>query len=230
MGEHDAHRQRVYERFLNEGLAHFAEHEALEFLLYLSRARGDTNGLAHRLIDRFGSLSLVLDAPIEELQQVSGVGKTTAVVLKFIPQMCGYYLNNRVDERIVLDSPEKVAEYLMPKFFGKTTECLCMVPMDDKRRPMGCIFLSEGIVNAAPVSIAQIVKEAVRTHASTVLIAHNHPRGLPLPSSDDIGTTIAISRALDVVNIWLTDHLIIADNDYCSMRRHYPNAFISDSI
>ena len=219
MGEHDAHRQRMYQRFLNEGLSHFAEHEALEFLLYLAHARGDTNGLAHRLIERFGSLSLVLDAPEEELQQVKGVGKTTAVVLKFIPQMCGYYLNNRIDERIVLDTPEKTAEYLMPKFFGKMTECVCMVPMDDKKRPMGCIFLSEGIVN-----------EAVRTHASTILLAHNHPRGLPLPSSDDIGTTIAVSRALEVVNIRLTDHLIIADNDYCSMRRHYPNAFRSDGL
>ena len=137
MGEHDAHRQRMYQRFLNEGLSHFAEHEALEFLLYLAHARGDTNGLAHRLIERFGSLSLVLDAPEEELQQVKGVGKTTAVVLKFIPQMCGYYLNNRIDERIVLDTPEKTAEYLMPKFFGKMTECVCMVPMDDKKTPHG---------------------------------------------------------------------------------------------
>ena len=65
MGVHDDHRRRVYERFLREGLAGFEEHNAMEFLLFLARPRGDTNPLAHALIDRFGSLSAVLDAPIE---------------------------------------------------------------------------------------------------------------------------------------------------------------------
>ena len=92
MGVHDDHRRRVYERFLREGLAGFEEHNAMEFLLFLARPRGDTNPLAHALIDRFGSLSAVLDAPIEELERVPGVGHSSAVVLKFIPQMCAYYL------------------------------------------------------------------------------------------------------------------------------------------
>ena len=87
MGVHDDHRRRVYERFLREGLAGFEEHNAMEFLLFLARPRGDTNPLAHALIDRFGSLSAVLDAPIEELERVPGVGHSSAVVLKFIPQM-----------------------------------------------------------------------------------------------------------------------------------------------
>ena len=90
MGVHDDHRRRVYERFLREGLAGFEEHNAMEFLLFLARPRGDTNPLAHALIDRFGSLSAVLDAPIEELERVPGVGHSSAVVLKFIPQMCAY--------------------------------------------------------------------------------------------------------------------------------------------
>ena len=85
MGVHDDHRRRVYERFLREGLAGFEEHNAMEFLLFLARPRGDTNPLAHALIDRFGSLSAVLDAPIEELERVPGVGHSSAVVLKIYP-------------------------------------------------------------------------------------------------------------------------------------------------
>ncbi len=230
MGEHDSHRKRMYQRFFSEGLENFAEHEALEFLLYLARARGDTNSLAHRLIDRFGSLSLVLDAPEEELRQVPGIGDTTVVVLKFIPQMCGYYLNNRVDRKRVLDAPERAFEYLQPKFFGKTSECLYLVPMDDQRRAMGCILISEGTVNATPVPVPKIVSAAVRTHATNVILAHNHPRGLALPSADDISSTAAACRALNIVNIDLADHLILADGDFCSMKSYYPPAFSSSGF
>lgn len=102
MGVHDDHRRRVYERFLREGLAGFEEHNAMEFLLFLARPRGDTNPLAHALIDRFGSLSAVLDAPIEELERVPGVGHSSAVVLKFIPQMCAYYLENKTSHKVPL--------------------------------------------------------------------------------------------------------------------------------
>lgn len=230
MGEHDAHRQRMYRRFFSEGLSHFAEHEALEFLLYLAHARGDTNALAHRLIDRFGSLSLVLDAPEQELQEVPGIGPTSVAVLKFIPQMCAYYLNNRVDAKITLDTPESAFEYLMPKFFGKTHECLFLVPMDDRMRPLGCMLLSEGTANATSVLIPQIVAQAVRTHATNALLAHNHPRGLALPSPDDLNTTQKASRALGVVNIRLSDHIIVADNDYCSLRRTHGVLFADDGF
>lgn len=226
MGEHDAHRQRMYQRFFSQGLSGFAEHEALEFLLFLAKSRGDTNLLAHRLIDRFGSLSLVLDAPEQELLRVDGVGKSTVTVLKFLPQMCAYYLNNRIDKKICLTTPEKAAEYLLPKFFGKTNEFFYLIPLDDKRRPLGCILLAEGTSNAAPVLISRIVIETARTHASCVVLAHNHPRGLPLPSSDDISSTLAIAKALNIINVELSDHFIIAENEFCSMRTHYPNAFL----
>lgn len=225
MGEHDAHRQRMYQRFFTHGLAGFAEHEALEFLLYLARARGDTNALAHNLIARFGSLSLVLDAPEQELRKIAGVGNTTVAVLKFIPQMCGYYLNNRIDKRIRLTTPDRAAEYLLPKFFGKNHECLYLVPLDDRKCPLGCILLSEGTANSTSVLVPKLVTETVRTYATCVLMAHNHPRGLALPSADDLTLTAAVARALRVVNIELADHLIIADNEYCSMRTHYPPAF-----
>ena len=126
MGVHDDHRRRVYERFLREGLAGFEEHNAMEFLLFLARPRGDTNPLAHALIDRFGSLSAVLDAPIEELERVPGVGHSSAVVLKFIPQMCAYYLENKTSHKVPLTSVEEASAFFMPKFFARTQEAFYM--------------------------------------------------------------------------------------------------------
>ena len=133
MGVHDDHRRRVYERFLREGLAGFEEHNAMEFLLFLARPRGDTNPLAHALIDRFGSLSAVLDAPIEELERVPGVGHSSAVVLKFIPQMCAYYLENKTSHKVPLTSVEEASAFFMPKFFARTQEAFYMAAVDDRR-------------------------------------------------------------------------------------------------
>lgn len=225
MGEHDKHRQRVYNRFLREGLAGFEEHNAMEFLLFLARARGDTNALAHRVIRTFGSLSRALDAPVEELEQIPGIGHSSAVVLKFIPEMCAYYLNNKVNDKLPLDSVEATSAFFMPRFFGKTQEELYMAAVDDRRMLVRCVQISQGTANATSVCVAKIVAEALRCGATGVILAHNHPRGITLPSSGDLATTTEVFRALRMVNIQLLDHLIFSDSEYLSFAAtHYLTA------
>lgn len=219
MNEHDEHRQRVYRRFLSEGLSGFEEHNALEFLLFLAKARGDTNALAHALIARFGSLAGVLDASPEELQQVPGVGFTTAVALTFIPQMCGYYLNSKVNCSLPLDSVEAAAAFFMPKFFGKTQENFLAAAVDDRRRLLRCEEISDGLGNTTSVSAGKIVAMATRCSATGIFLAHNHPRGIVLPSSSDLAATRDIFRALGLVHVELLDHFIFSDNEYLSFAK-----------
>ena len=214
---HDNHRQRVYERFLREGLDGFEEHNAMEFLLFLARARGDTNPLAHTLIDRFGSLSNVLDASIEELEEVPGVGHSSAVVLKFIPQMCRYYLKNKRSQKLTpLDSIKAVSEFFMPMFFGRMEEAFYMAAVDDRRMLLRCLLISQGTANATSVRVTKIVSEALKCGATGVVLAHNHPRGLTLPSGEDMSVTQEVYQALRLVNIQLLDHLIFNENEYIS--------------
>lgn len=217
MSEHDKHRQRIYNRFLQNGLAGFEEHNAMEFLLFLAHVRGDTNLLAHRLIDHFGSLANVLDAPIEDLQQIPGIGRSSAVVLKFIPQMCAYYMENKLSKNMPLDSSQAAQAFFAPKFFGKTQEEMYLAALDDRRKLLRCVRISQGTANATTVSVAQIVSEALKCNATCVIIAHNHPRGITLPSSNDIIVTREICKALRMVNIELLDHLIISDEDMHSL-------------
>lgn len=222
MGAHDEHRKRIYARFMREGLAGFEEHNALEFLLFLAKARGDTNLLAHALIDHFGSVSAVLDASVEELLEQDGVGEVTAVCLKFVPEMCAYYLENKVGKTKQLASVEVVSTFFMPKFFGKITELCYIAALDDRRNLLRCIFISEGLSNATSVSIAKIVAESTRCGATGVILAHNHPRGITLPSSNDIARTREVYRALQLVHIDLLDHFIFTDNEYLSFSQtHY---------
>ena len=92
---HQGHRQRMRERVQNYGLDSLAEHEALEYVLYLTNAQKDTNGIAHDLIDRFGDFAAVLEASEEELCTVEGVGPATARMLHLLPQICRYYSRSR---------------------------------------------------------------------------------------------------------------------------------------
>ena len=218
MGVHDDHRRRVYERFLREGLAGFEEHNAMEFLLFLARPRGDTNPLAHALIDRFGSLSAVLDAPIEELERVPGVGHSSAVALKFIPQMCAYYLENKTSHKVPLTSVEEASAFFMPKFFARTQEAFYMAAVDDRRVLLRCVLISEGSANATAVSVAKVVSEALKCGATGVMLAHNHPSGIATPSQEDIFITHYIRDALQPLGITLYDHVIMTDDDMVSLK------------
>ena len=119
---HEGHRARVKKRFLEEGLDSFSDIQALELLLFYVIPRSDTNPIAHALLDHFGSLSQVLEADVEELQKVRGVGENAAVFLSLIPQMGRFYLVDRTKQASVLPTLDSCAQYLLPRFFGRKTE------------------------------------------------------------------------------------------------------------
>ena len=222
---HAGHRQRMYQRFLREGLAGFDEHQALELLLFFSCPRIDPNELAPRIIDTFGSMSAAMDAPVEDLMRVPGVGNTSAVLLKTVPQMCAYYLENRKAGKVPLRDATAMAEYFLPKFYGKNTEHLYMAALNDDLKPLRCILLAEGTSNRVNLVVPKVVGEASRAGASAVILAHNHPSGSFLPSDADVRTTEQTGRALQALGIRLLDHLIFCEEEFVSFRstsyRHY---------
>ena len=129
---HEGHRKRLRETFLKNGLDNFQSHNVLEMLLFYTIPRSDTNETAHRLMDRFGSLSAVLEAPVDELMKVKGVGERTAAFLHLIPEITRVYLKDKQENIKVLDTPEKVAAYLLPYFVGKTKENIVLLCLDNK--------------------------------------------------------------------------------------------------
>ncbi len=218
MGVHDGHRERLRARFLKQGLESFAEHEALELLLFYARPRCNTNELAHALLAHFGSFSAVMDAPVQELVKVAGIGEPSAVLLKMIPEMGAYYLNNRSKPGMVLNSTVKAGEFFMPKFLGKRNEEMWMASLDNSHKLLRCVRVTDdGIVNAVRISIKRIVAEALSANATSVILAHNHPAGLALPSMEDKNVTRQIFAALRTINVNLSDHIVVADNDFVSM-------------
>lgn len=215
---HTGHRDRLRKRFLDNGLENFEPHTALELLLFYARPRHDTNEIAHDLIKTFGSFSAVLEAPLCDLQKVHGVGRNTAVLLKLIPELSAFYMQDKTEPGVILNSTEKAGAYFLPKFIGKTNECLYMVSLDNKKEVVRCTKLEDGgTVNAVAISVKKIVTEALSANATAVILAHNHPGGIALPSSNDKWVTQQVYVALRMVDVQLIDHLIIADDDFVSL-------------
>ena len=217
MATHDGHRQRLKERYILEGLDNFNELQVLELLLFYVIPRKDTNPLAHQLLERFGTLSQVLEAPISELQKVEGIGPNAAAFLHLTTDMGRYYMVNRAMQNTVLNTTEKCAEYLVARFHGRRNETVFMLCLDAKCKLLCCQSVSEGSVNSAGVSPRKVVELALATNATTVVLGHNHPSGLAVPSGEDVQTTYRIAAALDAVEVLLADHIIVADGDYVSL-------------
>ena len=214
---HEGHRARVKKRFLEEGLDHFSDIQALELLLFYAIPRADTNSIAHRLLEHFGSLSQVLEANPVELKKISGVGENGALLLNLIPQMGRFYMTDRASAPGVLTTLEQCAQYLMPRFFGRKLETVFLLCLDAKCKVLCCREIGEGGTNSTGISIRRVVETALGVNATSVVLAHNHPSGVALPSPEDIQTTRRVAMALQAVEIVLVDHIIVADDDYVSI-------------
>lgn len=218
MGLHDGHRKRLKEQFLSHG-EDFHDHQLLELLLCYSIPQGDVNGLAHCLLNEFGSLAGVMDALPESLRRVSGVGEHTAVLLKLIPKLAGRYFEDRASLGTILDSTRAARDFLMPYFRqGGRNEMVYMVCMDAKCKVLGCRKLGEGSVNAADITPRKVVETALTHNATAAILAHNHISGLALPSRADLLTTHKLWCVLKDVGVELSDHLIFADDDMVSLK------------
>lgn len=217
MSIHEGHRQRVKERFLQEGLENFDELHALELLLFYCIPRKDTNPIAHALLDRFGSFVQVLEAPKEDLIKVPGMTESAAIFLSLMAQTNRYYQNCKMKDIKCLTTLDQCGDYLIPRFAGRRNEVVFILCMDAKCKVLGCKMLGEGSVNSASVPVRKIVETALQYNATTVVLAHNHPAGIAFPSADDLYATKKVAAALQAVEVQLQDHIIVADEDFISM-------------
>ena len=189
----------------------------LELLLYYAIPRKDTNPIAHALLERFGTLSQVLEAPAEELAKVSGMGDSAATFLSLITSVGRYYLVNRTMQETILPTIEKCGQYLLPYFYGRRNETVFLLCLDAKCKVLCCKEMGEGSVNSAGVPVRRIVETALGVNATSVILAHNHPSGLAIPSDEDVNTTHRVALALNAVEIGLVDHIVVADDDFVSL-------------
>ena len=216
---HDGHRLRVKGRFLKEGLSSFEEYQILELILFAVIPKQDTNPLAHALLERFGSLAGVLDASIEELTSVKGIGKSAAIHLKTYPAVFRQYELSRDNKSACYDTLAKIGDYAKKLFIGATVEQAYLIMFNNRLQILDTKLLATGTINRAVVLPRMVVDSALAVHAACVVLVHNHPYGNALPTRDDIGLTHVVESACGLVDIQFLDHLVVAGNEFVSILR-----------
>ena len=214
---HKDHRKHTKDRFLSEGLDSFEPHNVLELLLFYSIPQKDTNETAHMLINRFGSLSAVFDAPYDDLLTVPGISEHSATLIKLIPAISRRYAMEKNSKVTKLSSIEDIGKYLVARYLGVTEETVLLLLLDNKFGLIDCVKVHEGSVNSSAITMRKLIETALFKRASMVVLAHNHPSGVALPSSDDLFTTQQVKRAVDLVEIGMLAHIIVAGDTFTNI-------------
>lgn len=215
---HDEHRKRVKNEFFENGFnENTPPHKVIEMLLFYCIPRKDTNIIAHDLLDRFGSISNLIDAPIEQITDVAGAGINTAMFIKLLRTVFRLYTDEKSIKPESYNSLDDVCEYLAKKYLGFTEEVFSVTTFSSNGKMLGFDIINTGNIGEVHASIRDIIELVLKKNATSVIIAHNHPYGVALPSQSDINTTISIKETLKLVNVRLVDHIIICDDDYISM-------------
>lgn len=215
---HEGHRARLRGRFTEHGLDSFTDIEALELLLFYALPRQDTNELAHKLLDGFGSFRAVMEADLADLTKIGGIGENAAALIKLVTALNRRYMLSRRQNGAAVNSSKDAGEYLLPLFAYETDEVVYALCLDSKSEVTRCREISRGMVNKVNFSIRDIVDMALRENAARMIIAHNHLSGTALPSAADVSTTQKLRNALSLIGVELADHIIVCDGDFVSLR------------
>ncbi len=220
MSENAGHRKRLKDKFKKSCFAGFNDYEILELLLFYSIPYRDTKPVAKRLIKQFDSLSKVLDADIDELKNIKGMGESTSLFLNLLREIMKKYSTDKITiDKKSLTKMTKLIEYLQIQLGNKKNEVLFVILFNAKNEILDTMQLCEGTVTRTAVFPRKIVEKALKKRATSIIIAHNHPDGVAEPSDDDVKITQEIKNVLALVEISLQDHIIISDKDYYSFNR-----------
>ena len=215
---HEGHRARLRERIERNGIEGLADREVLEYLLFFVCPRADTNPLAHRLIECFGSLRGVLEADPAELARIRGMGNISSQFLTLLPQLSRRYLlasRSERPERYV--SLSRIVERLQSYFLSAGCEQFVIMTFDCNKCLLGERTLAVGNITEVPVHIRTVIETVLKDKAAGVIAAHNHMAYEAKPSMDDFVVTQQLKAALRAVDVELIDHVIVCQGtDYYS--------------
>ena len=203
-------------RYLKEGLDSFEDHQVLEMLLFYAIPMKDTNELAHKMIGEFGSLSNLFEASPADISARCQVSENIAILVSLIPSLTRKYYQGKWGDKPVLDSSAKAGNFAVSLFAGRTLEVFFAICLDLNSKLTCASLVHEGTINEVAVYPRRIVEAAIRHHAVTVILAHNHPGGTLKPSQADKQVTKMVKDALRGIAVNLADHIIVVGDKYYS--------------
>ncbi|MBQ9087101.1 MAG: hypothetical protein IJY47_07965 [Clostridia bacterium] len=216
---HDGHRGRLRRKFLSG--SQLEKHELLELLLFYSIPRRNTNEIAHRLLARFGSLRRILDADISALTEVEGVGLQTALFLRTLAAVNAAAYSERAEKVRRLSTEADLRHYLVSLLLSSSREEVYLLLFGSSGHLIHTEKLGEGLASFSQLSIRRAVQLSCCHHATSAVLAHNHPDGMLLPSDHDMKATKRIRQALSEAGVDLINHYIVSGTDCLPVTDEY---------
>ncbi len=215
------HRQRLRDRFIRSGFEGFNDYEVVELLLTLAIPRSDVKQPAKALVAHFGNLRGILDAPIEELQKVKGIGSVAPAALRIIRAAAALYLQQAAEGAECLADPDRLSAFWRMRVGALRDEVFEVAYLDTGYRLLrdGVERLEQGTIDRATVYPRRVVESALKRGAAALVLAHNHPNGHVQPSEQDKTLTRALVLAAETVHLKIADHLIISPDEVFSFRK-----------
>ncbi len=214
----EGHKERLRERYFQDGLEGFHDYEVLELILSYILVRIDTKPLAKELLDRFKTVPEVLNADPKELIKIKGLNKRSALFLNLIKDAGSFSLKQKIFNKEFISCSNDVYNYLKFLFKADKDEAFQIVYLNNQNNILGTETLFKGTKSESAVYVRKIVEMVIQNNASSVIIAHNHPSGSMKPSDADMKITHKVYDSLKLIDVVLLDHLIIGDNEYFSFK------------
>ena len=209
---HSGHRNRVKENVIENGFSQLEKHKLLELMLFYSIPRGDTNELAHNLIEHFGSFEDVFKADIEQLKRVKGVGDNTAIMLASMGEAFYRMSKAKPSKKRVFKSTADLKELAISLLKGENTEKVVLMCFDETKKLKRYAFISDGDKVSSEVDMKVVIKHLVDSDSSIAVLAHNHPTSAAEPSAYDVDSTRMVCVTLRKIGYALADHIIVGED------------------
>jgi len=210
---HEEHRTRTRKKFLKNKLDGFADHEVLEFMLYYCYPRQDTNEIAHKLINEFGSLHNLFEADAKDIERRCKVTERVAIFISLIPCVANVYFRARwAQNSLVMGNVKTASEYAIALFAGHKVESCYIFCLDAGMKLRAVSLIASGTINETPMYAREIVSEALKHQSTALIITHNHPGGTATPSPQDERVTEKLASLLEKLQILVIDHIVVAGN------------------
>ena len=207
---------KLIRRFLIRNPDGLTDKEVLYLLLRLTS--NDAQTLTDRLMEVYPTIAHLMEASTEDLNAIEGMDEDSVLLLRLVPELHRRYFLSRSHVETRLKDSHDFGTFLLPYFYGARDEMVYLLMLDAAGRVLNCRLIGHGSVNSANVPFRKLVQEALTANASAVVLAHNHPSGIALPSQEDYEITLRLRETLDAVDVLLIDHIVVADDDFVSMR------------
>ena len=212
------HRDRLRQKFRENGRKSLADYELLELILFRSIPRRDTKPLAKQLLEEFGSFAEVISAPMHRLEEINGLGTATVTDLKLIQAAASELISGDIRKKQLLGSWKSVLDYCRAAMAFEEVEQFRILFLDKKNQLIRDEVQQVGTIDHTPVYPREILKRALELSATAIILVHNHPSGDPTPSNADVKMTKKIVELMTNVGIAVHDHLIIARDGHASLK------------